>query len=71
MTLTEVQYRNKHGLLHTLPKKKLEIFKLLYPDILSKIYNSKNKYNSKIKNICTKPKIPDRVHFGNVKVKII
>ena len=65
--ISQVEYRKKHGLIHTLPTKKLNIFKSVYPNINNLIAISKNNYNYYNKINTPKShlsKINKKVHFN-------
>ena len=61
-SVCEVEYRNKYGLIHTLPKKKITMFETTYPDIKKRIAYSKQK--SGLQQVFTTPHVPKKVRFG-------
>tara|TARA_B100000459_G_C8594393_1_gene209140 strand:- start:648 stop:1196 length:549 start_codon:yes stop_codon:yes gene_type:complete len=69
--ISQVEYRKKYNLLHTLPPKKIHIFQSVYKNIIQIIQASKKIYKQKyIKKIV--PHISKKVRFSsNVKVRYI
>ena len=69
--ISQVEYRKKYNLLHTLPPKKIHIFQSVYKNIIQIIQASKKNYKQKyIKKIV--PHISKKVRFSsNVKVRYI
>jgi len=68
IAFSEVCYRSKHGLLHTLPKKKLNIIQNIFPNIQSAIMKSRINYRPQ-KKICFPKK--QSIRFGKVYIKKI
>lgn len=66
IALSEVCYRSKYGLLHTLPKKKLKIIENIFPNIQKLMLKSKINYKPQ-KNISFPKK--QSIRFGKVYIK--
>lgn len=60
-SICEFEYRKKHGLLHTMPMKKIKMFETIYPDIRARMMLSKRYFKT---NTCVPPKSPKCVRFS-------
>ncbi|PQM62119.1 MAG: hypothetical protein CML47_01350 [Rhodobacteraceae bacterium] len=63
--ISQVEYRKKYGLLHTLPQKKMNIFESVYKGISLIIPNAKKQYKSKIQQRKILPHIHKKVRFSS------
>lgn len=68
LAFSEVYYRSKYGLLHTLPKKKLKIITNIFPNIQNAMRKSKMNYKPQIKMSLPKKQ---SIRFGKVYIKKI
>ena len=60
-SISQVSFRSRHGLLHTLPPKKLNMIESVYPTIRDEMALSKQK----IAKVVSKPVIPKKVRFNS------
>jgi len=66
LAFSEVCYRSKYGLLHTLPKKKLKIIGNIFPNIQNAMMKSKMNYKPQTKMILPKKQ---SIRFGKVYIR--